>query len=409
MSNPGITIASSSPHPIFKPQWPSLVLPNLQGGALALTPKSRRLPSSTFPELQNTEGDAYSPQEKDNSAKISHQTPRKQGNLMQGTISEQLEKDARNKFSNESQSIISKSSHQIDETRVRFSLYHGLSKLYTSDTPRVVDEQDSYWVVQMPVLQLSTGIGSPSGSQKYNKTEELSCELIGRFLREKYREKHFPVLSSRQYNFGLVFYLEDSWAGLNIVAKSEEAYLKFEALVELQLVHCYVECFVKGPSLQSVTKLFGKTATGSADLCIDVINSRVLGTTRCTNTCQFRNTRSSLPSGSTYDVISHVIFQISFPPVFLPEILLCNDITLITSSYLERGTASKGLSPGNPCVFAISFPHVHCPGKRGRLHTNLYSVPRSVTATLEDKQKCCIPPLSKVLHLVSSFRILSCR
>lgn len=409
MSNPGITIASSSPHPIFKPQWPSLVLPNLQGGALALTPKSRRLSSSTFPELQNTKGGAYLPQEEVNSAKISDQTPRKQGNLIQGTISEQLEKDAHKKFSNDSQTIISKSSHEIDKTRVRFSLSYGISKLYASDTPRVIEEHESYWVVQMPLLQFSTGIGSPSGSQKYNKTEELSCELISRFLQEKYREKHFPVLSSRQYNFGLVFYLEDSWAGLNIVAKSEEAYLKFEALVELQLVHCYVECFVKGPSLQSVTKLFGKTATGSAELCIDVIESRVFGNTRCTNTCQFRDTRSSLPTGSTYGVISHVIFQISFPPVFLPEILLCNDITLITSPYLERGTVSKRFSLGNPCVFAISFPHVHCRGKRGRLHTNMYMVPRSMTPTLKDKQKRYIPLVSTILPLVSSFRILSCK
>lgn len=227
----------------------------------------------------------------------------------------------------------------------------------TTEIPVIVDEKDSYWVVQKPLRWPSQeGLKVGAAAVAAEHSEVFSSQSLAAFIRDLRPEKKFPVLSSAQHNYGVVLDLKEPWSGFTVVAKSEAAHAMFEEILELQLLDCYLECFVRGPPLHTVNKLYGRTAIGRARLCVQVLQSTVCRTGGGGAPPSFQKTGSPPVIGSTGDVVSHAKFRISFPPVFLPDILWCNGLTITGDPYIfsegEKGNAEhNGL-----CCFAISIP-----------------------------------------------------
>lgn len=257
----------------------------------------------------------------------------------------------------DSYASISRNRRRVCSGNVLLRFPHGHSCPHTWERPTVVDEQKAYWVVKKPLCI------SPMCKRKQTDTNvdgnyELACaESLATFLQGQHPGEYFPLLSSRQHNFGVIFHLEDSWIGLNIVAKTEAAYASFQKLLELQLIHTYVECFVRGPPLRSATELIGTTATGKDKLCIQVLQSTVCRTAGCDEERDY-SLKSFSPTGKRSAVVSHVISRINFPPILLPEVLRCNGI-VITSNPYDRPTKEGRKFGWNLCCFSLTFPQVN--------------------------------------------------
>ncbi|KAL8425330.1 hypothetical protein Efla_001712 [Eimeria flavescens] len=236
---------------------------------------------------------------------------------------------------------------------VRFGLEASGACHIDNETPIVSYEHPCYWVVQKPLLRhkATTAKGILSTS-----------ESLTSFLREVYPESKFPILWSRDHNFGVVIILEDSWLGLTVVAKSEEAYNGFEAILELQLFHCYVECFVSGPLLHANSKLYGRTAIGQAPLCVEVLRSTVCRT-GCGRTPDYTeaNGGQSL-ADSSFTVVSNVVLRINFPPILLADILWCNKLIITPDPYASSAPKTPHQDYiAELCCFGISFPFGRVP------------------------------------------------
>lgn len=225
----------------------------------------------------------------------------------------------------------------------------------TTEIPVIVDEKDSYWVVQKPLRwpsQEGLKVGAAGAAAEHS--EMFSSQSLAAFIRDLRPEEKFPVLSSAQHNYGVVLDLKEPWSGFTVVAKTEAAYVMFEEILELQLLDCYLECFVRGPPLHTVNKLYGRTAIGRARLCAQVLQSTVCRTGGGGATHTFQKTGS--PPGSAGDVVSHTKFRISFPPVFLPDILWCNGLTITGDPYIFSGGEKGNAEHNGLCCFAISIP-----------------------------------------------------
>lgn len=235
---------------------------------------------------------------------------------------------------------------------MRFRLCGGLECPRT-ETPVVVSEQASYWVLRKP-LRWPSQASSVTDSDAGN-AEPFYSESLAGFLRDRHPDEEFPVLSSRQHNFGVVLHLEQSWFGLTVVAKSEVAYADFERLLELQLLHSYLECFVKGPPVHAITKLYGRTAIGKARLSVEVLRSTVCRTAGSGNTSRAQGSPGfNLCSSSV--VVCHVILRVGFPPIFLPDILWCNGLTITADPYAQNEVEGGEERHGKLCCLGISFP-----------------------------------------------------
>lgn len=225
------------------------------------------------------------------------------------------------------------------------------------DTPVLLDEQPLYWVV-------CKQLGKYSGPQPSmgRETSSPTCarlsasESLAAFLRNLRPPSRFPILCSRQHNFGVVLHLEDSWHGITIVAKSEAAYASFERIMELQLLHCYLECFVEGPLIHASTKLYGRTAIGKSQLCVEVVRSTV-----CRTDGEESSSSQESKSGKSVDnrlnVVSYVILRINFPPILLTDILWCNGLAVVRNPYDHKNLQTHPQdSPKTLCCLSISFP-----------------------------------------------------
>ncbi|KAL8273645.1 hypothetical protein Esti_002467 [Eimeria stiedai] len=245
------------------------------------------------------------------------------------------------------------------QAEIKVFTYLGLGATDASqgneDNPVVVYEHPSYWVVRKP-------LGWPSCCKE--KEEDVSgpvravistSESLAMFVRSMYPGINSPILWSRQHNFGVIFLLEEPWFGLTIIAKSEEAFLSLETIVESQLFHCYLECFVTGPPLRAVTKLYGKTAIGTAVLCAEVLRSAVCRTAGGSIANSAGTNRSTVANSE--GVVSNVILRVNFPPALLSDVLWCNGMIIAPDPYSAKilGTKENACTT-KLCCFGISFP-----------------------------------------------------
>lgn len=244
-----------------------------------------------------------------------------------------------------------------EKAMIRFRLPG--ARVWSSNTkvPVLVDEQDSYWVVQKPLRWPSQeGLKFGAAAVAVEHSEIFSSPSLAAFIRDLHPKQNFPVLSSARHNYGVVLDLKERWSGFTVVAKSEAAYAMFEEILELQLIDCYLECFVRGPPLHTVNTLYGRTAIGKAQLCVQVLQSTVCRMEGGGSSPASQKTGSPPVIGSTADLVSHSKFRINFPPVFLPDILWCNGLTITADPYIPKEREKSSDEHNNLCCFAISIP-----------------------------------------------------
>lgn len=363
MINVKLHIPASAVAPAAESAIRSLALPGLHDDNEVFVtksndtspPRKKTTPTTCGPQPENTMVDQFFGTA---SAKI-----KGQGYFRPTAIARQLSNQKSPKETAASHISDSETPCRSSDGVAHISLPRGMPCPRTCERPTVVDEQKDYWVVKKPLCHLPWS-KERTGTSIDDDGGVACAESLASFLQSEHPEQHFPLLSSRQHNFGVIFHLDDSWIGLNIVAKSEAAYASFQTLLELQLIHSYVECFVLGPPLLSATELYGTTATGSAKLCVKVLQSTVCRSAGCGEIGHY-SVNSAATACSTATVVSHVIFRISFPPILLPDVLWCSGIAVASNPYVRTALDGVGQRCETLCCFALTLPQIKIDIPRG--------------------------------------------